>query len=83
MINHLRGTHPSGASFCRDGFAGLSSAISNLPDGLANVEFILLESNRLGDTLGVSVGADSPIVAQFTHLRKAVQQLFYLRTFWG
>ena len=36
VANHLRGTLPSGASLRRDGLAGLSSAISNVPDGMAN-----------------------------------------------
>ena len=36
VANHLRDKLPSGASLRRDGLAGLSSAISNVPDGMAN-----------------------------------------------
>lgn len=36
VANHLAAKLPSGASLRRDGLAGLSSAISNVPDGMAN-----------------------------------------------
>lgn len=36
VANHLGRNLPSGASLRRDGLAGLSSAISNVPDGMAN-----------------------------------------------
>src|SRR3712207_2340898 len=36
VANHLGGKLPSRASLRRDGLAGLSSAISNVPDGMAN-----------------------------------------------
>ena len=36
VTNHLRDKLPSGASLRRDGLAGLSCAISNVPDGMAN-----------------------------------------------
>ena len=36
VVNHLGGRLPGGASLRRDALAGLSSAISNVPDGMAN-----------------------------------------------
>src|SRR5687767_5763436 len=36
VANHLGGRLPGRASLRRDGLAGLSSAISNVPDGMAN-----------------------------------------------
>src|SRR5918911_411099 len=36
VANHLGSKLPSGAGLRRDGLAGLSIAISNVPDGMAN-----------------------------------------------
>lgn len=40
VANHLGARLPSGASLRRDGLAGLSSAISNVPDGMANAVLV-------------------------------------------
>ena len=40
VANHLDARLPSGRSLRRDGLAGLSSAISNVPDGMANAVLV-------------------------------------------
>ena len=47
---------------------------------LVGVIFTILESDRLGDKLRSSVGAESAIVVQSARFSKQVQQFFYLRT---
>ena len=62
VANHLGRHLPSGGTLRRDGLAGLSSAISNVPDGMANG--VLVGVNPVfglyATMLGPAVGGSSP-----------------------